>query len=196
MTIIVALHDPKAKCTWIGADRLISAGGPLMSLYHSEKWSRYGDWAAGMAGNFRTNVLVQNNAEGLFSDLSGEFEFTNRLKALFIEDGYSTDTDEGPKSYGGSAILVNASGVWSIGPCFEVQAITPSELYAEGSGRKYAFGAATALQGGDAETIVRKAVEAAIRYDPYCGGEPWIERLDGHEPTEENGCWFFMKGVT
>lgn len=104
-------------------------------------------------------------------------KFNNRLKDLFAEDGFNTDTAKGPKDYGQAIILANNSGIWMIGPCFEMVTIPPGELCAEGCGLEYAFGAGAALQGGDAETVVRKAVEAAIRYDDGCGGEPWIDCL-------------------
>jgi ATP-dependent HslUV protease subunit HslV len=51
-----------------------------------------------------------------------------------------------------------------------------------GSGCDYATGALHALydqKGLDAETLARKAVEAAIRFNIYCGGEIQVVRVAG-----------------
>ena len=57
----------------------------------------------------------------------------------------------------------------------------PDTLWAEGSGRELALGAAHALLSlkdvPNMEEIVRQAVDAAIIYDSTCGGTAWLEEL-------------------
>lgn len=55
-----------------------------------------------------------------------------------------------------------------------------ARYYAIGSGSDYALGAASVLYGTEADsaTICRKAVEAAIEFNIYCGGDVEIVELD------------------
>ena len=53
--------------------------------------------------------------------------------------------------------------------------------FAIGSGAQFALGALHALHDSKlgAEAIARRAVEAAIAFDTYCGGEVQIHRVAG-----------------
>jgi ATP-dependent protease HslVU (ClpYQ) peptidase subunit len=53
--------------------------------------------------------------------------------------------------------------------------------FAIGSGAQFALGTLHALHDSKlgAEAIARKAVESAIAFDTYCGGEAQIHRVDG-----------------
>jgi ATP-dependent protease HslVU (ClpYQ) peptidase subunit len=58
--------------------------------------------------------------------------------------------------------------------------VTEVERYfAIGSGAQFALGALHALHGTriGAEALARRAVEAAIAFDTYCGGEVQIYRI-------------------
>jgi ATP-dependent protease HslVU (ClpYQ) peptidase subunit len=68
-----------------------------------------------------------------------------------------------------------------VGPDFSVTPIADDTLWAEGSGRELAIGAAHALQRMRAETqareIVRAAIETAISWDTQCGGTAWLAEI-------------------
>lgn len=122
--------------------------------------------------------LLHANAKPLLDDLDGAFDFTDRLKDMFVEDGFNTDSEEGPKSYGQQVILAHHSCVWSVGVALDIVKIPAGEFWADGSGRAYGLGVAAAFYPGNAEAIVRKAVEVAIRYCDRCGGKPWLHKLE------------------
>ena len=61
--------------------------------------------------------------------------------------------------------------------------------FAIGSGAQFALGALHALHDSKlgAEAIARRAVEAAIAFDTYCGGEVQIHRVAGGAPAGAPG---------
>jgi ATP-dependent protease HslVU (ClpYQ) peptidase subunit len=78
-------------------------------------------------------------------------------------------------------MLARSDGVWNVGADFSVISLPADQLWAEGTGRELALGAAHALLSMNpnvaAKDIVRCAVEAAIAHDTTCGGGPWVEEL-------------------
>jgi len=145
-------------------------------MYGVPKWFIRGSWAIGHAGDARTYALIAANADDILADLNGAFDFTYRMREVLDKDGYNTDTDEGPKSYGQNMILAHTSGVWSICTAFSIIEIPDGELWADGAGRAYALGAGYAVT-GNADHRIRAAINASIRYCDGCGGEVWMETL-------------------
>jgi len=80
-------------------------------------------------------------------------------------------------------ILARPGEVWSVAADFSVVAIEPGRLWAEGSGRELAIGAAHALvelgSGLAAEQVVRRAVETAMALETSCGGTAWVSPVSG-----------------
>lgn len=176
MTIIAAVRDPERRITWIGSDTLAVQGGTKM--LGCPKWVVRKPWAVGVAGNLRTTNVIAAHANDLLNGLAGAYDFTCRARGLLQQDGYNTDTDEGAKAYGQNMILAHPGRVWSICVAFGVFDIPGGEVWADGSGRAYGLGAGHVAKGGPRARL-RAAVEAAIRYDDQCGGEPWIDQLRG-----------------
>ena len=178
MTIICAMHDPDAKCTWIGSDGQCNDTGTIFTGV--KKWAAGEFWAVAAAGNLRTVNLLIRHSDALFLNLESPFEFSCRARDLLRDDDYNTDKDEGPKSFRQHMILANYEGVWSIGPTFEVMEFGPGQFCADGSGYRLALGAAhVALgKGISAEETLRLAIDAAKRYDDHCGGLTFIGKLE------------------
>ena len=76
-----------------------------------------------------------------------------------------------------SFLVASAGGIYFVSSNMSVTQFT--QYYAVGSGASYALGALHALydQDLDAETIARRACEAAIAFDIYCGGDLDICRV-------------------
>lgn len=176
MTIICAMHDSQAECTWIGSDSLVT-DGRTMAPHMPVKWAVGNGWAVGIAGDLRTVNVFKHYADKLFKDLKSPFEFTLRVRKIFDDEGYETADGSGAKNYAQDLILANSKGVWAICSMLSVVDIPSMELWADGSGQRFALGAAGALGSTSPENCVRKAIEMAIRYDAGCGGEPWILKL-------------------
>ena len=175
MTVICALHDPDAKCTWIGSDTQSCNGD--MRLDVGPKWTRWGAWAVGHAGEHRASNVIAHNAKRLFDDIDGPFTFAERLRSVLEADGFRQDEEPGSKAFGQSFVLANPSSAWEISPDFAIVEAR-NRLAATGSGREVAKGAGHALRNSvRCDIIVRAAVEAAIALDVNCGGTVYQERL-------------------
>lgn len=179
MTITVALHQPGVG-TWIGSDRRTCLGGQVADF--TPKWTvaPCGRKAIAYAGPGRGIHLVQEFQARLFG-ARDPYDVAARLRQLIQEDGWTPSTEAGdPSHYGGSAIYAQDDGVWYIACDFVVIPIPPGRLWADGSGRDYAQGAAhalTILGTTDGGALVRTAIEAACANDRYCGGAPFLDLL-------------------
>jgi hypothetical protein len=78
-------------------------------------------------------------------------------------------------------MLARPDRTWAVGADFSVLELPVDTLWAEGSGREIALGAAYGLQSTDSKlsegSILQRAVEAAILYDAACGGDAWSAEL-------------------
>lgn len=172
MTIICAISDGKE--TWVGADSMAVGNGAMINSI--EKWSFAHGWAAGAAGNLKTINLLHENADKLFDRLSGPGEFVARLATMF--EGYNTDSEQGPKSFGQDIILASQNGVWSICETLSYVHIPRNHLWADGYGGHFGLGAGNLK--GDSRTNeerVRAAVYGAISNTNRCGGEIMVREL-------------------
>jgi len=172
MTVVCALSGGGE--TWIGSDT--QAGSDGTRLLSVEKWAVRGEWAVGHAGNLRMTNLLREHADTVLADLDGPHEFTLRARRLMEDDGFNSDTEEGPKIWGQQFVLAHPRGVWSICTGLSVIEIPAGELWADGSGRAFALGAGHVIE-DSAEARGRGALSAAILYDVGCGGDMWMHHL-------------------
>jgi ATP-dependent protease HslVU (ClpYQ) peptidase subunit len=180
MTIIAAMSSARSGATWVASDTLIISGNLELEL--GPKWVVRNSWAVGVAGHLRTMNVFSHHADSLLTNLRDVFEFTGRVRSLLGEEGFrSTKEEEGPPNFGQMLMLANSRNVWTIGPDFSITPLPDNRLWAEGSGRDLAIGAAHALQQSRSEIspreIVRLAIETAITCDAQCGGAAWIGEL-------------------
>jgi ATP-dependent protease HslVU (ClpYQ) peptidase subunit len=187
MSVIVALCSSRSGSTWIASDTMVVSASLTLNI--GPKWIIRGPWAVGVAGHLRTINVFQHNADELLGELPDAYEFARRARDLLKSDGYGEGTDtNGPAHYGQMLMLAHPDKVWTIGADFSVMQLPADTLWAEGSGRDLAIGAAHALrsvQGGLSDRdVVRQATETAIAFDSICGGTPWLAELVGPVPAE------------
>jgi ATP-dependent protease HslVU (ClpYQ) peptidase subunit len=185
MSVIAAISSSKFGSTWIGSDTMVCSGE--LKLTNGPKWIVREPWAAGVAGHLRTINVLQHHADELLRNLPDAYEFSRRARDLLKLDGYGEGKDtDGPPQFGQMIILARPAAVWTVGADFSVMPIPMDKLWAEGSGRDLAIGAAHALLSVNAgiseRDVVRHAVETAIIYDSNCGGSPWLAELAGPGP--------------
>lgn len=178
MTIACALiHDGE---TWLGSDRQTTLGDRERAL-GAPKWCIRSDRgaAAVTSGQGAYGAILRRHAEWLLKLDVNEFwvAFTNDIKA----SGHGPKINEdGVAEYAMDVLCVHPGYIWHISGVGCIR-LVGEPYYASGSGDPYALGAFLALRSYDlgltGENIVQSAVEAAIRYDIRCGGEPWVEKL-------------------
>ena len=180
MTILVALHDPKDKCTWIGSDTIIYIGDSSQPC--KSKWVIYDRWAMGTSGLTRVDNVIAARCDEIFGGCDDPFELTERLRKVLLDDGFQDtrrERESGPHNFGCNLILATPDGAWNMDGYFGFDAAQPGLLVAEGCGRELALGAAFAAReaGWSARAIVKIAVISAIEHHAFCGGEPWVYQL-------------------
>jgi ATP-dependent protease HslVU (ClpYQ) peptidase subunit len=176
MSIIAALHHAGRGSTWIGSDTLVCSGS--LKLPFGPKWVVRRPWAIGIAGHLRAVNVVDRYAAELTNQVSGPYELADRLRDLLKRDGFREGAEErGPLEFGQTLLLAHADGVWTLGSDFSTVAAPPDQLWAEGSGRDLAIGAAyilTSMRQLEPAEIVRRAIETAVAFDVGCGGHAWV----------------------
>lgn len=178
MSVIAAMTCATTGSTWIGCDTLMCSASLRQIV--GPKWVVRPPWALGVAGHLRALNLFQHHAPALLGELGHPFELAGRARELLKADGFTTEGEEnvGPVVYGQMLILARPREVWAVAADFSVVAIEPGRLWAEGSGRELAIGAAHALveldAGLPAEQVVRRAVDTAIALETSCGGAAWV----------------------
>lgn len=117
--------------------------------------------------------------------LAGEREiyrfFLRLWKALHQKYGFVNDQCEEQRSPFGdlaaSFLIVNRNGIFSVSSDMSVTRF--ERYYAIGAGNDFALGALHGLyeEPYPAEVLARRAVAAAIAFNPYCGGEIEVHRV-------------------
>lgn len=100
-----------------------------------------------------------------------------RRRYSFVEDQVAED-DRSPFADLDSSFLIgNRHGIFHVSGDMSVMAFR--EYYAIGSGASYALGVLHALYATerDAAVLARRACEAAIAFDVYCGGDIDVRRI-------------------
>lgn len=180
MSVIAALHDKRSRSTWIGSDTLCCAGD--LKLPFGPKWVVRRPWAIGIAGHLRGINLIDQHASELVQAVSGPYQLAERLRDLLKRDGFREGAEErSPMEFGQTLMLARPDGVWTLGSDFSTVALPPDRLWAEGSGRDLAIGAAHVLLTRSAvpapAEVVSCAIETAVAFDIGCGGEAWVFEL-------------------
>lgn len=179
MTIICALHDPEHECTWIGSDTSCNLAG---NTYPSHpKWTVNGSWGIGVAGDYRAQLLINENIDVLRGE--SPHGICLRIRDLFQKDGFEPTRDKsghGFPSFGQNIILASPDSIWSVDG-----ALTPALMnvpfFADGSGWELAEGAVFAMRAHaklKPRAIIETAIKAAMNGDKNCGGEVWLHKLE------------------
>ena len=175
----------------VASDTLTSFGHTKVppTLHAAQKIRRVGGsylaatgW--GLYENILDDVLARRRNIRLGSR-ARIFEFFLRLwtdlhKRYSFVDDQIDEKESGPFGNLDSTFLVaNRAGIFYVGPDMSVTKV--ERYFAIGSGAQFALGALHALHGTrtPAEAVARAAVEAAIAFDTYCGGETQIHRVAG-----------------
>ena len=173
MTTLVALHQPGFG-TVIGSDRMASN----MAMKHfmpGGKWVVSNGWAIGAAGNYLTNVLISQHIRNLTVELDGVADLAGRLAQMMKEAGYNTmNEDNGPALFGQNFLAATVDGVWDIDGSMAYMQGEPGQLVAAGSGEHFALGAGFANARKKPIERIEEALRAALQFDTFSGGEPWI----------------------
>ncbi len=185
----IALAIEKNGELIVAADTLTSFGHTKVPpvLHAAEKVRRVGNnflattgW--GLYENILDDVIARRKNIKLGS--RGQiFDFFLRLwndlhkKYSFVNDQID-EKEAGPfGNLDSTFIIAGRSGIYYVGPDMSVTKV--KHYFAIGSGAQFALGALHGLFDSKlgAEAIARRAVEAAISFDTYCGGDVQIHRV-------------------
>ena len=187
----IALAIEKNGELILAADTLTSFGHTKVPpvLHAADKIRRVGasflattGW--GLYENILEDVIARRKSIKLGSR-EQIFDFFLRLwndlhkKYSFVNDQID-EKEAGPFGNLDSTFLVaGRTGIFYVGPDMSVTKV--KHYFAIGSGAQFALGTLHALHGSKlgAEEIARRAVESAIAFDTYCGGEAQIHRVAG-----------------
>jgi len=172
MSIVVAAHDAKVGCVWLGCNSK-SQIGSLRTPGSESKWFIEGHWACALTGAALHSDLLVGSRDKFPAKSNDRIEVLKFLLQLF-DDFDIGETDKESKDYGVSGLLVHADGrIWDFDTRLALTPIPSGEVWCRGSGMELAQGAASVLQEQDVamEHCVKKAVETAIKYDCDCPGE-------------------------
>ena len=177
MTTVCAVHI-EGDGTWVGSDRQQTFDDTR--IMGTPKWFGAYGWAVASAGNARTHNLLEQNVDAIFNKVADVAMVVDRLLTMFEDHNYNHDEDEGPRTFGQDLIVCapkkEGRGIWGIASCGAYWPVPINTLWAEGSGRSFAIGAAMFVSGGREKC--EAALAAAIQYDIYSGGEPYVARLE------------------
>ncbi|MCC6849294.1 MAG: hypothetical protein IT294_12405 [Deltaproteobacteria bacterium] len=100
-----------------------------------------------------------------------------RRRYSFVEDQVAEDDRSPFADLDSSFLIANRRGIFHVSGDMSVMAFR--EYYAIGSGASYALGVLHALYASerDAGVLARRACEAAIAFDVYCGGDIDVRRI-------------------
>ena len=100
-----------------------------------------------------------------------------RRRYSFVEDQVAEEERSPFADLDSSFLIANKHGIFHVSGDMSVMAFR--EYYAIGSGASYALGALHALYPTerDATALARRACEAAIAFDVYCGGDIDVRRI-------------------
>ncbi len=144
--------------------KVIKHGGSLIA---GTGWGKYDDilddyLAANKSTKLTSSRLIFNFFHDLWAEMHKRYSFVN---------DQSEDKESPFGSLDSSFLVVNSTGIFHISSNIS---ITKFERYiAIGSGQEYALGVLFALYStrASAEALARKATQAAINFDIYCGGK-------------------------
>ncbi len=102
-----------------------------------------------------------------------------RRRYSFVEDQVAEDDRSPFADLDSSFLIANRHGIFHVSGDMSVMAF--QQYYAIGSGASYALGVLHALYASERDALVlaRRACEAAIAFDVYCGGDIDVRRVAG-----------------
>lgn len=174
MTIIAAVNIDRQ--IWVGSDTVSTY---MDSLYPCQpKWviAPDGKSAVGHAGDKLVEQIARREVQSLSWGETPEM-FSVSLKNVMDKSGYLRavfDDKEATGDYRNSWIYAWKSGMAHIACDFST--VPVKKIAAKGSGERYALGASFAAA-GTAPKVLTTMLRAAISFDLYCGGKPWIWRI-------------------
>jgi ATP-dependent HslUV protease, peptidase subunit HslV len=187
MSIAVAVR--KGNTVAVAADSQENFGDRKVvgSNHRASKIMQLGGSALAMTGwgvydNVFTDYLSARRAPRFASEREIFVFFVKLWKDLrkrysFVDDQVQ-DEDRSPFADLDSSFLIgNRYGIFHVSGDMSVMAF--QEYYAIGSGASYALGVLHALYASerDAAVLARRACDAAIAFDVYCGGEIDVRRV-------------------
>lgn len=176
MTVIAAIFDEAAGRFVLGSNSRSLIGRTVMAADRS-KWFRDGDWAYGLTGGGIAGDAIAARRAKFPGDAEDIFAVTAFFRRCLgkLELG---ETEDGARDYDLSALVAHRSGrLWDVDGTLSVEEINRGAVWANGSGYRFALGAAQVLsaQGASPRAVVEGAIAAAIALDSSCPGEPIIE---------------------
>ena len=136
----------------------------------------------GLYDNILDDFLARGKAPSLMRRQSIFSFFVKFWKKLhdqypFVKDKCDEDDDSPFADLDSSFLVVNRNGIFYVASDMSVTQF--DTYFAIGAGADFALGALHALYDGtlDAEGLARKAVEAAIEFNTYCGGHIQVEKI-------------------
>lgn len=175
MSIVCAGYEP-GEGMWIGADTQ-GTQNDFIGQFFVDKWIVSDYWALAITGQVRALDLVKQHANKILKSDTTPYNIANTLYREFTKLGFKdVSPDNACPSFGQWIILVNPGRIFSIGPDFSVSEVDEG-FYAEGCGCEYAWGVHYALRDKPAKIQVKTAIEAACKYNIYCGGDIRMQLL-------------------
>jgi ATP-dependent protease HslVU (ClpYQ) peptidase subunit len=177
VTILCAFAESDGS-VWIGSDQQTTAGTERWFL--GPKWIVGEGWAIGFAGAHGLGHIAAQQWERLEQkEASG---FAEALRAHLDSIGWEPNKENGHEPHRVGALLLVVGGrIFRIDLGLGVAVeLTAEKFWAFGSGDEYAIGSAWAagcVRRNTTEDIMRMALAAAIQFDIYCGGVPWLAKI-------------------
>lgn len=182
MTVIAAIKD--AERIYYGADsRVTYDSGPVYDVCN--KWravpSRHFEeplWL-GAAGSGRLDSIIVSSSKILETCITS-FEIADVLKRAVIGDSWreAKGEDGAPQDYSVEIIVILNNEIFRISSDFSVTPIPDFTLVAVGSGEPYALGAGYAARSKSCKERIKTSIQAAIKYDPNCGGKIQLGEIE------------------
>lgn len=185
MTIVAAIETP--EYVYLAADRFIVDGNRRHQMHDTDsKIFKNGEYTFASAGRLRVNQSLkyaefsepdsESNDYQLWRFLSTTL--ASEIQETLKESGVETTRDN-ERLMTESELLVCVQGrVYAMGEDYSFTRAVPirnsarASYLAIGSGADYAYGAAFAVDPlTPDQDVVKLMVDAAIKFDLYCGGE-------------------------
>ncbi len=186
MTAIVAVR--KGKKAVIASDSLTTFGGQHVSQenYSSVKIRKIGNSYVAMSGySVYKNILDEYLKDRKAVKLNTKKEIYRFVLKFWKEmkDNYAfVNNQSNSKSHpfadlNSRFMVLNKRGIFTISGNMTVTRF--KQYYAIGSGAEYCLGVVHALYDSDlsARAIAKKAIDASVTFDPWCGGKIRIKEL-------------------
>lgn len=178
MTAIVAYKD--TENIYYGSEsRVTLENGPVYDT--GSKWRLMSGKKTknpimiGCAGSARLDNIIVSIAKN-FESAENIFEIADLIKKGISLDGWKEEKDEGgePPSYSVDILVIFKKKLYRINSDLSVIEVEDFQFVAIGSGEPYCLGAAFGSKSKKPKEIIKTALQAAMKYDPHCGGRMFI----------------------